>query len=288
MDKKSKEWSNYSKNLVDTHCHFDMMFWKLNYNKGINEYFKEYKKLYLDNISAMITVICNPLTYDTRETFKKNYSDLLDHSKIYASIGCHPHFANKWNDRLEEVINARITHRKIVALGECGLDASSKNRVSSNQQIIAFKAQLKIAKDTGLPIVIHCRDAEQEVFDLMTSILNDDHKIHLHCFTGPWNLAQKYLSHFENLCIGITPLVTQTQCKNVNELARNIPLDRLLFETDAPYFKPRDYNFPSNNLNVSHPGFVFTVAEKISKLRNISINNLLEINRKNVKQVYGF
>lgn len=113
--------------------------------------------------------------------------------------------------------------------------------MSLKQQTLVFEAQLRIAKETGMPIVIHCRDTEERVYELLVENLNEDHRIHLHCFTGTWSTAKKYLKTFPNLCIGVTPLITYNSNSNnqLKELVMNIPLDKLLLETDAPYFVPR-------------------------------------------------
>lgn len=97
--------------------------------------------------------------------------------------------------------------------------------------------QIKLARDFSSPLVIHCRDAERRVLELLKEHCLPDQSIHLHCFTGGWELAQEYLDHFENLCIGVTPLCSGAN--KMNDMLRNIPMDRLLLETDSPYFVPR-------------------------------------------------
>ncbi len=123
-------------------------------------------------------------------------------------------------------------------------------------------------------------------------------------------MASKYLNEFENLCIGVTPLIGFNVSFELEDFVRKIPLDRLLLETDAPYFVPRLENvsnhlfllnlislisffslclaqFPAS-VQISHPGFVFATAEFAAKLKNISVNRILDSNRQNVKRVYGF
>ncbi len=96
-----------------------------------------------------------------------------------------------------------------------------------------------MANETNMPIVIHCRDTEEMVFDFLKLHLDKTHKIHLHCYTGNWKTANNYLNEFENLFIGVTPLITYEMSGGVREIIENIPLGRLLLETDAPYFTPR-------------------------------------------------
>jgi Tat protein secretion system quality control protein TatD with DNase activity len=102
-----------------------------------------------------------------------------------------------------------------------------------------FKTQLEIAKRKDFPVVIHCRETEQETLELLSKHLEPEHKIHLHCFTGKWSFAKQFLDKFVNLCIGITPLITQSRSsRDLAELFENLPIDRVLLETDAPYFMP--------------------------------------------------
>jgi TatD DNase family protein len=235
---KSKEWKNNSKLLIDSHCHFEMLFKRLKYNGTIGDYFNDYGHLYIDNFEACINVICDPSTYCSEQKIQ-NVLNFFEHKKIKSTVGCHPHFAAQWTESLEELLMKHLDDPRVVAIGECGLDSSHKNKVDMKKQEIVFEKQLQIAKQKKKAIVIHCRGMEERAFELMIKHLSNDHKIHLHCFTGTWSCAQKYLNEFENLCIGITPLVTLPGKKSVDEIIENIPLERLLFETDAPYFVPR-------------------------------------------------
>ena len=123
------------------------------------------------------------------------------------------------------------------------LESNKRNNVNLEKQKVAFVAQLKIANETKMPIVIHCRNTEEMVFELLKLHLDKTHKIHLHCFTGDWKTANKYLNEFENLFIGVTPLITFDTNTEVRKLIENMPLGRLLLETDAPYFTPKTVSF---------------------------------------------
>jgi len=284
---KAEEWRDYHHNLVDSHCHLEMIFTKIKYYKPIADYFDDFKAIYMRNFEACIDVICDPLKYKTKLSLEK-YLLKYGHEKVRFTLGCHPHFANEWSEHTHNLIYSCLkSNAKIVAIGECGLDTSKKNHVPFSQQVLVFEAQLKMANETGKPIVIHCRNTEEHVFNLLKKHLSKSHRIHLHCFTGGWQLASKYLNEFENLCIGVTPLIGFNVSLELEDFVRKIPLDRLLLETDAPYFVPRLENFPAN-VQISHPGFVFVTAECAAKLKNVSVNKVLDSNRQNVKRVYGF
>lgn len=285
FEKKALKWKSYHKNLVDSHCHFDMLFNKIRYRKSVTDYFKEFGSIYLNNFEACVNIICDPSKYSSQHMLA-DFLKKVDHPKVFSAIGCHPHFANKWDEKIKSFVCETLSKPQIVAIGECGLDYSRKNNVPMDVQRCAFKSQLAIAFETGKPIVIHCRDMEVEVFEIMQEFLDPKHRIHLHCFTGGWAIGKKYLDYFENLCIGVTPLLTYNS-REVKDLIENVPLERLLLETDAPYFVPQTIEFPLG-IRASHPAFIFATVESVSRMRKIEINDLLDLNRANIKKIYGF
>jgi TatD DNase family protein len=281
---KAIDWKYYSNNLIDSHCHFEMLFYRIRYEKSVSEYFKDFDCYYLKNFEACIDVICDPAKFYPKHNLDK-YLDKLRHSKVFFTIGCHPHFSSNYSDKVGELIKSSLKLDKVVAIGECGLDISQKNRVSYDIQERAFKAQLVIARETKAAIVIHCRDTEEKAYNLLTKYLDSTHKIHLHCFCGSWHMAEKFLDTFPNLCLGVTGLITHNYVTNVRETIQNIPLNRILLETDSPFFVPKDFPY---NIKVAHPGFVFATAESVARLKNVTVNEVLDFNRKNIKKVYSF
>ncbi|GFT32162.1 putative deoxyribonuclease TATDN2 [Trichonephila clavipes] len=163
----------------------------------------------------------------------------LREDKVWASFGCHPHNAKDYNDDFERSLCAALEHPKVRALEKIGLDYSNRNNCLKEVQFEVFCRQLKIALMKKLPVVVHCRDAHEDGMRIISQVLPKDYTIHLHCFTDTWEWAQKWLNKFPNLYIGITNVVTFPSAKSVHEVAKNIPLDRLLLETDAPYFVPK-------------------------------------------------
>ncbi len=117
----------------------------------------------------------------------------------------------------------------------------NRNRVDLDTQITVFIAQIILANKFKKPLVIHCRGMEERALEIMAkNIESKSHPIHLHCFTGGWEIAKRYLSTFSNLCIGVTPLLASNVYHNpMKELIANMPLNKLLLETDSPYFVPR-------------------------------------------------
>ncbi|GFY52652.1 putative deoxyribonuclease TATDN2 [Trichonephila inaurata madagascariensis] len=157
------------------------------------------------------------------------------------------------------------------------------NKCSKEIQHKVFRRQLKIAYDTGLRVVIHCRDANKDCINIMREFLPKDYIFHLHCFTDSWHWAQKWLKTFPNVFIGITNLVTYKSAKLTHEVAKKIPLNHLLLETDAPYFVPRKV---SKRIRWSHPGMAIHVAAQIAALRNITVEEVLYWTHKNTIIMY--
>ncbi|GBN43834.1 Putative deoxyribonuclease TATDN2, partial [Araneus ventricosus] len=118
------------------------------------------------------------------------------------------------------------------------------NTSSKSKQHEVFRRQLQIAYDRRLPIVIHCREAEDDTIRILHEILPKNYTFHLHCFTGNWKSAQRWMKEFPSVFIGITNLVTFPSATATHEVAKKLPCDRLLLETDAPYFVPRVVSFP--------------------------------------------
>ncbi|GIZ04665.1 putative deoxyribonuclease TATDN2 [Caerostris extrusa] len=221
--------------FIDTHCHLDFLFQRQGYEGSYAEYQKEHHSTFPKSYKGCLAIFCNPFTFSKRQLWEK----YLKEDDVWASFGCHPHNAKDYNDSVERALYEALEHSKVRALGEIGLDYSNRNKCMKDLQFEAFRRQLKIALKKKLPVVIHCREAHDDGMKIINEILPKDYTIHLHCFTDTWENAKNWLDEFPNLFIGITNVVTFPSAESVHEVAQKIPLDRLLLETDAPYFVPR-------------------------------------------------
>ncbi|KAF8766890.1 putative deoxyribonuclease TATDN2 like protein [Argiope bruennichi] len=266
--------------FIDSHCHLDFIFQRQNYEGTYSEYQKEHEHTFPKSYRGCVAIFCNPFTFSKKDMWGK----FLEEDNVWASFGCHPHNAKDYNDYIEKSLYAALKHSKVRALGEIGLDYSNRNNCMKTVQFEAFRRQLKIALEKQLPVVIHCREAHEDAMGIIKEILPIDYTIHLHCFTDTWEWAQKWLNEFPNLCIGITNVVTFPSAESVHEVAKNIPLNRLLLETDAPYFIPKR---GCQGMRWSHPGLAIHVAAQIAALKNIPIEKVLQSTRSNTKRVYN-
>ena len=160
---------------------------------------------------------------------------------------------------------AREMKGKVVAIGECGLDKSGKNRVPMAVQMKYFEAQIDIARNLNLPLVLHIRGAEEEAMEVLKRKQVPANRIHYHCFTGTLKAAEAWLSSYPASKIGLTGLVTFTHAKSVREVASGLPLDKLLLETDAPYFLPWGISKKYYRHEFSQPGHVLHVAAQVEQ-----------------------
>ena len=204
------------------------------------------------------------------------------------TIGCHPHFAYHLGDtRVEQLTRLAREPNLAVAIGECGLDKGPNNQVPLYVQKKAFRCQLKLALECQLPLVLHIRDAETEARQVLQEMkVPREWPIHRHCFTGSWSDASSWLELYPGSKIGITGLVTFKGASSTHEVVRRIPLERLLLETDAPYFLPSKVPRTGRNRPMANPGHIAHVAAQVATLRNVNIKEVLRANRQNISEVY--
>ncbi len=267
--------------LLDSHCHLEYVFEKYSHRGSFQAFMHENN--FPGAFEGCITTFCDPAAFSASLGLWK---DLLAESNVWGTFGIHPHNAKYYCPRLEDGLLKCLEHPKCVAFGEIGLDYSSHSASDPDTQKHVLEHQLSLAVSYGKPILLHCRDAEDDLLPILTSKVPSDWKIHLHCYTGPLDTATEFLTAFPNLFIGVTGNVTFAWAKNVREVACSVPLDRLLLETDAPYCLP-GHLLRSQRSRYSHPGMVLHVGREVARVRGVGLREVLEAARKNVTAVYG-
>lgn len=198
-------------------------------------------------------------------------------SRVYGSVGIHPHEVEDiTDDDLKKIYNLSFSN-KIVAIGEIGLDYYYDNSPREKQKEI-FRKQLEIAKKRNLPVIIHTREAMQDTFDILSEFKGDITGV-MHCYTGSFEMAEKFINL--GFYISISGVVTFKNATNVREMAKKIKLDNLLIETDSPYLTPEPNRGKRNESK-----FVWLVAQKLSELKNIEINNLIYNTNSNARNLF--
>lgn len=256
--------------FVDTHCHLDSILKRLHLSE-----FDAFASEYLsESCEACLTVSCDPLAIQPTLA-------LIENSKVHGAFGMHPHDSQKWTDSIRDEILEAITHPKCVAYGEIGLDYHydfSPREIQRNN----FNLQMELGLKTGKPLVIHTREAEEDTLQAMREIIPSDWKVHVHCFTSSQWLADELLKSFSNLYIGFTGIVTFKNSQELQTLAKGIPLDRFVLETDGPYLAPLPHRG-----KVAHPGHIPIIGQKIAELKEMSLEALFRHARENSRELYG-
>ena len=249
--------------LIDTHTHIDMI-------EGLSV--EEILKNASENGVGKIIVPCAyPKDVD------KIYDLVQKYENVYGMLGVHPSEARDWDDGLTEKIKKYSQSSKIVAIGEIGLDYYWDKSFNDVQKDVFIK-QIKLANELNLPISIHDREAHKDTFDILKEY-NTGSTIVMHCFSGSVEFARECVK--EGWYIALGGVVTFKNAVKTKEVAKDIPLDRLLLETDAPYLTPVPYRGKENQ-----PAYVKFVAQEIANLRGISFEEVVSATCANAQRVF--
>jgi TatD DNase family protein len=204
------------------------------------------------------------------------------HSDVFATVGIHPHDASKVTDAAIGRLEVLAKHPKVVAIGETGLDFY-RNRSSKASQVEAFKNHLELASKSGLPLVIHSRNANDAVFEILREWVTG-RKIEsrpvgvLHCFSGDAELGKKYIDM--GFLIAFDGPVTYPKSSAAG-VAKEIPLDKMLIETDCPFLSPQVHRGKRNE-----PSYVSYVAEKIAEVKGVSAKSVADVTSANAIRLF--
>ena len=199
------------------------------------------------------------------------------YSYIFAAVGVHPeNLENLSEDYIEQIKKIATENKKVVAIGEIGLDYHFRSD-NKEKQIEVFENQVKLANSLSLPVIVHDREAHKDTFDILKKYIP---KGIVHCFSGSAEMAKEIVKL--GMKLGIGGGLTFKNAKTVVEVVRQIPLKHLVLETDAPYLAP--VPFRGKRCNSSYIKFV---AEKIAEIKNISAEEVYEETFKNALEVYN-
>lgn len=196
---------------------------------------------------------------------------------IWATCGVHPHEAGNVRDGWDLEVSRRLSHPRVVAVGECGLDFHY-DFAPREQQFAVFGRQIELAAESGLPLIVHSRSADDEVLGFLQDLPSGVKGV-LHCFSGGFELLEAALA--KGWYISFAGVVTFKKFDGA-ELVRSIPAERLLVETDSPYLAPVPHRGRRNE-----PAFVARTADTIAGLRGVPIEDLVRQTGDNARQFYG-
>lgn len=245
--------------IFDTHAHYDSK----DYDEDREEVFNELKE------NDVIGVLNCASSYESVEQIDEMSKK---ESFIYAALGIHPENADELTkDRLEEIRNRIKNNKKVLAVGEIGLDYYWEENPSKEIQKETFREMMNLAKELDMPVVIHDRDAHKDTLDIIKEF--PEVRGVVHCFSGSVEFAKECIR--EGYYIGFTGVVTFKNSKKVLEVAKEIPIDRIFVETDAPFMAP----VPNRGKrNMSH--YIKEIIGKIAEIRGISEEDLnIQVNK---------
>jgi len=251
--------------LIDTHCHLDF--------KDFNDDRSDVLKRARDSgVMSIINV------GSSMEGTARSIQIARDNGFIYAAIGIHPHEADSVSENDIRLFAGFLDKPKVVAIGEIGLDYYKDISSRENQKKL-FISLLKTAKEAGLPLIIHNREAHADMIDILKNIAGDSVKGVMHCFSGDRAFLKTCLDM--GFFISFACNITYKNAGRLREIVKLAPMDRLLLETDAPFLAPQDFRGKRNE-----PMHVRYVAEEISKIKDLSFEEVAKITTENAQKLF--
>lgn len=250
--------------MIDTHCHLNDSQYEGKVDEIVNNFLSA-------GVEKAICIGCDPITNKSA----KEIANLYD--CVYYTVGIHPDDCETYNEKeLEEYLKAN--DKKLVAVGEIGLDYYH-NKDNKEKQKEVFIRQIKLANKYKLPIVIHCRDSYGDTLEILKQFAPFKYGAVMHCYSGSWEFAQQILKL--GVKFSFTGTVTYKNAKNVQVVAKNLPIDSFFFETDSPYLTPTPYRGQQNE-----PKHVLEVAQFVADLRQIDFKELEKTTDRTAKMFF--
>lgn len=247
--------------IFDSHAHYD------------DESFDEDRDLVIKELSenGVVGILnCGASLKGARDSVELSNN----YDFFYAAVGIHPEHAHEFSVETLEELKGLVENPKVKAIGEIGLDYYYEENPPREVQKTAFRAQMKLAEECGLPVIIHDRDAHEDTLN----ILKEFPKVKgvLHCFSGSVEFARECLKL--GYYIGFTGVVTFKNAKKLVEVAKEVPMDKMLVETDCPYMAPVPFRGKRNRSD-----YIKYIVEKIAEIKESSVEEISQSTIKNTK-----
>jgi len=247
--------------MIDTHCHLN------------KEDYEDVTKV-IKNMENNIIIVSGASPKDIKEVIYL----CEKYNNIYGTIGIHPEFTDIYTNDDLKLLEKNLNHRKIVGIGEIGLDYYYTKENKQKQQEL-FKKQINLANKYNKTIVIHSRDAIEDTYNIIKEHKSQNIKCDLHCYSGSLEMAKKFIPL--NTCFGIGGVLTFKNEKKLKEIVKELDLKNFVLETDSPYLTPEPLRGHKNEpVNVKY------VAKKIAELKSIDEKEVLKITTNNAKKLF--
>tara|TARA_B110000003_G_scaffold264212_1_gene288775 strand:- start:503 stop:1264 length:762 start_codon:yes stop_codon:yes gene_type:complete len=252
--------------MIDSHCHLDHEPLLENLNDVINRS----KEVGLTKLLTICT---------TLDSFERIKSIIKKDEMIYGTYGIHPHETENDQIKKQTIIKEVRENNKIIGIGETGLDFYY-NHANKTRQIDSFKTHIEASIALNIPVIIHSRDAEEETFDLLNSYKSSDLKILMHCFTGSLDFSKKLLTL--GAFFSASGIITFKNSTDLQKTFKNIPLEKLLIETDSPFLAPIPMRGKKNE-----PSFIKYTLEKLSNLKETTVEHMSDVTTNNFNKLFN-
>ena len=252
--------------FIDSHAHLDDERFDLDRDELINS-------LYENGIETVLNPGADLNTSRAAVLLSQKYSN------IYAAVGCHPHDSKFMNDDTMNIFKELAENKKVIAIGEIGLDYYYDNSLRETQKNW-FREQIRLAKELDLPYIVHDRDAHEDLFRIMKEEHYSGTRGILHCYSSSVEMAREFVKL--GFYISLGGPVTFKKAKTPKLVAKEIPLDKLLIETDSPYLTPEPFRGKRNE-----PKYVKYVAEEIARIKEISVDVIAENTKLNFNKLFN-
>ena len=251
--------------MIDSHCHLDHEPLISNLDNVI----QRSKAVGVKKILTISTSI---------ESFSRVKEIVKKDDMIYGTIGIHPHEANKNIVDIEFFIKNLRENKKIIGIGETGLDFYYDNS-DREKQIDSFKVHIEAALENNIPLIVHSRNAEEKTFEILNRYKDKNLKILMHCFTGSEKFAKELLNL--NTYFSASGIITFKNSEELQKTFKSLPLNRILIETDSPFLAPVPYRGKKNE-----PSFIDFTAEKLAEIKAIDKSKLKRITTENFNNLF--
>ena len=253
--------------LIDSHCHLDFPDFSAELDAVI-------ARARAAGIARMVTISTRVARHADVLAIAERFDD------VYASVGTHPHYAHEEANVTAADLVARTRHPKVVALGEAGLDYHYDNSPRETQER-GFRTHIAAARETRLPLVIHTREADEDTARILDEEMGQGaFPAVLHCFTGSRDLARRAI--VLELFISFTGILTFKNSEALRAIAAELPADRILIETDAPYLAPGRFRGKRNE-----PAFVVEIAKVLAECRGVSFDEMARQTSENFFRLFS-
>ena len=251
--------------MIDSHCHLDHE----PLLSDLDNVIQRSKDIGIKKILTISTSI---------ESFLRVKKIIDKDDMIYGTIGIHPHESDKNEINAEFIINNLKENKKIIGIGETGLDFFYDNS-DREKQIKSFKIHIEAALKSNIPLIIHSRNAEEKTFEILNEHKDDNLKILMHCFTGSKKFADKLLNL--NTYFSASGIITFKNSTDLQNTFSTLPLNRILIETDSPFLAP-----VPNRGKKNEPSFIDFTAAKLAEIKKMKKSEIINVTTSNFNNLF--